>query len=386
MFNFKIQNTNQNSSARAGVLSLPHGKIQTPVFMPCGTKASVKGLSSMELKTLGCQILLGNTYHLHLRPGSELIADHGGLHNFMQWDAPILTDSGGYQAFSLQNMSFGNNKANTLKILPEGIEFRSYLDGSKHFFTPAEVLRIQKNLGSDIMMAIDVCAAADSDLKEAEQAMQLTHNWAYKCMVEYQKQCDANLQTLFPIVQGVIYPELRKKSAAFINSLGSFGVAIGGLSVGEPKEVMYEMVEHVIPEIDETKPRYIMGVGTPEDFVENVHRGIDMFDCVLPTRLARHGCFYDASGRKNILNKKYARDESPISECPHFGLNAYSKAYVRHLMKEKEILGLRILSMHNLWFLFDFMQQMRTSILENKFVEFRKAFYNRWVDFKPKNL
>ena len=386
MFDFKVQNTSQNSSARAGVLTLPHGKVLTPVFMPCGTKASVKGLNSHELETLGCQILLGNTYHLHLRPSSELIAEHQGLHNFMQWNKPILTDSGGYQAFSLKNMSFGNNKSNTLKIKDNGIEFRSYLDGSRHFFSPAEVVRIQKNLGSDIMMAIDVCAPSDSDVFAATKAMNLTHNWAYECMREHQKQCNANLQTLFPIIQGVTFPKLRKQSAAFINSLGSFGVAIGGLSVGEAKPVMYEMVDHIMPEIDKNKPRYLMGVGTPEDFIENVYRGVDMFDCVLPTRLARHGCFYDETGRKNILNKKYERDMSPISECPHFGLNTYSKAYVRHLLKEKEVLGMRILSMHNLWFLFDFMKQIRESILENKFVEFRKEFYNRWADFKPDNL
>ncbi len=386
MFDFKVKNTSQNSSARAGVLTLPHGKVLTPVFMPCGTKASVKGLNSHELETLGCQILLGNTYHLHLRPSSELIAEHQGLHNFMQWNKPILTDSGGYQAFSLKNMSFGNNKSNTLKIKDNGIEFRSYLDGSRHFFSPAEVVRIQKNLGSDIMMAIDVCAPSDSDVFAATKAMNLTHNWAYECMREHQKQCNANLQTLFPIIQGVTFPKLRKQSAAFINSLGSFGVAIGGLSVGEAKPVMYEMVDHIMPEIDKNKPRYLMGVGTPEDFIENVYRGVDMFDCVLPTRLARHGCFYDETGRKNILNKKYERDMSPISECPHFGLNTYSKAYVRHLLKEKEVLGMRILSMHNLWFLFDFMKQIRESILENKFVEFRKEFYNRWADFKPDNL
>lgn len=386
MFDFQSTSTNENSSARAGVLKLPHGEVKTPVFMPCGTKASVKGLSSLELEKLGCQILLGNTYHLHLRPTSELIAEQGGLHNFMQWDKPILTDSGGYQAFSLRDMSFSKKSKNTLKIKPNGVEFLSYLDGSKHFFSPENVVKIQKNLGSDIMMAIDVCAPADSNFNQAKKAMETTHKWAKMCMIEAAKQCDPNKQTLFPIVQGVTYPELREASAKYIDSLDSFGVAIGGLSVGEPKEVMYKMVDHVVPHLDPKKPRYIMGVGTPEDFIENIHRGIDMFDCVLPTRLARHGCFYDETGRKNIMNKKFEKDSSPISSCPHFNLNKYSKSYVRHLMKEKEILGMRILSMHNLWFLFDFMSKVRESILEHKFVEFRKDFYNRWVDYRPKDL
>ena len=386
MFNFKIKKQSNTSRARTGVLTLPHGEVQTPIFMPCGTKASVKSLSPEELTSLGCQILLGNTYHLHLRPSSELIAKMGGLHKFMNWDKPILTDSGGFQVFSLKDMTTGSKKKNKLKLTENGVEFYSYIDGSKHMFSPKNVIGIQKNLGSDIMMVIDECADGKSDKKYAIDAMNRTHDWALKCFEEYKKQCDPNKQTLFPIVQGVTYEDLRIKSAKFIDSLGSFGVAIGGLSVGEPKETMYKMVDVVVPHLSPEKPRYLMGVGTPEDLIENVFRGVDMFDCVLPTRLARHGAFYDETGRKNILNKKYELDESPISNCPLFGLNTYSKAYVRHLMKEKEILGVRILSMHNLWFLFNLMEEIRDAINNDRFDEFRLNFYNKWEDYKPNNL
>lgn len=383
MFNFKIHKKSSKSQARTGELTLPHGKVQTPIFMPCGTKASVKGVSPQELKTLGCQILLGNTYHLEMRPGSKFIAERGGLHEFMNWDLPILTDSGGFQVFSLQGFDNKTGKSGkSVKLKEDGVEFYSHIDGKKHFFSPKQVLDIQYNLGSDIMMVIDECADGNSSKEYAIEAMKRTHDWAAKCF-EYFRKTGKDTQTLFPIVQGVTYPDLREQSAKFIDSLGSFGVAIGGLSVGESKETMYEMVECVVPHLSPEKPRYLMGVGTPEDLIENVYRGVDMFDCVLPTRLARHGCFYDETGRKNIKNAQFADDDTPVSDCPFFDLNKYSKAYVRHLIKEKEILGVRILSMHNLWFLFKLMQEIREHIANDSFEEFRKEFYNRWEDYKP---
>ena len=385
MFDFKVHKQSSKSKARTGELNLAHGKVQTPIFMPCGTKASVKGVSPQELKQIGCQILLGNTYHLEMRPGSKYIADRGGLHEFMNWDLPILTDSGGFQVFSLQGYdNKTGNQGRSVKLKEGGVEFYSHIDGKKHFFSPENVLDIQFNLGSDIMMVIDECADGNSDKAYAKQAMKRTHDWALKCF-EYYHKSGVKKQTLFPIVQGVSYEDLRIESAKFVDSLGSFGVAIGGLSVGESKETMYKMVDTVVPYLSAQKPRYLMGVGTPEDLIENVYRGIDMFDCVLPTRLARHGCFYDETGRKNIKNAKYTNDDSPISDCPFFDLNKYSKAYVRHLIKEKEILGLRILSMHNLWFLFKLMQEIRAHIAADSFEEFRKAFYTKWEDYKPRD-
>jgi len=383
MFDFKIHKKSTKSKARTGELTLPHGKVQTPIFMPCGTKASVKGVSPQELKQLGCQILLGNTYHLEMRPGSKYISQLGGLHNFMNWDLPILTDSGGFQVFSLQGFDNKTGKTGkSVRLKEGGVEFYSHIDGKKHYFSPENVLDIQFNLGSDIMMVIDECADGNSDKEYAKQAMKRTHDWALRCFDYYNKSGVKN-QTLFPIIQGVTYEDLRIESAKFVDSLGSFGLAIGGLSVGESKEVMYKMVDTVIPYVSDHKPRYLMGVGTPEDLIENVYRGVDMFDCVLPTRLARHGCFYDETGRKNIKNAKFADDLSPISDCPFFDLNKYSKAYVKHLIKEKEILGVRILSMHNLWFLFKLMQEIRDHIANDSFEEFRKEFYTKWEDYKP---
>ncbi len=383
MFDFQLHKQCSKSKARTGTVSLPHGKLETPVFMPCGTKASVKGVSPGELETLGCQILLGNTYHLQMRPGSKYIAQRGGLHKFMNWDKPILTDSGGFQVFSLQDYDKQlGSVGRTVKLTDDGVEFYSHIDGSKHFFSPKQVIDIQSKLDSDIMMVIDECADGKSDKDYARKALKRTHDWAAKSF-EYFHKKQFQSQTLFPIVQGVVFEDLRRESAKFIDALGSFGVAIGGLSVGEPKQTMYDMLDVVVPELSTHKPRYLMGVGTPEDLVEGVFRGVDMFDCVLPTRLARHGCFYDHTGRKNIKNAKYANDDSPISECPFFDLNKYSKAYVKHLIKEKEILGLRILSMHNLWFLFELMKEIRMHINADTFEEFRKEFYTRWEDYNP---
>lgn len=380
MFDFRIEGKSTKSKARAGVVKTPRGEISTPVFMPCGTKATVKGIHPVELETIGCQVLLGNTYHLNLRPSSELIKEFGGLHDFMKWDKPILTDSGGFQVFSLQEFA-KEGGIKKLKLKEDGVEFYSHIDGSKHKFTPRNVVDIQRNLGSDFMMVLDECAPGTSDEKYARVAMDRTHKWLVEAL-DYFKELGAEEslgQTLVPIVQGVVYPNLRAESARFINQLNTFMVAIGGLSVGESKEDMYGMVDVVVPELDEHKPRYLMGVGSPEDLVENVYRGIDMFDCVLPTRLARHNCFWDENGRHNIMNAKFQYDQTPLNEnCPFFGLNQFSKGYIRHLMKENEMLGARLLSLNNLWFLFDLCEKMRNAILEDRFEEFREGFWSKW--------
>lgn len=382
MFDFRIDAKSSDSKARTGVLSTPRGEINTPVFMPCGTKATVKALHPKELKDIGCQILLGNTYHLHLRPGAELVAEMGGLHDFMKWDSPILTDSGGFQVFSLKEYA-KKGGMNKLKLMEDGVQFYSHIDGSKHKFTPKNVIDIQRNLGSDFMMVLDECAPGDSDIKYARKAMNLTHKWVVEAM-DYFKELGAEdvlKQTLVPIIQGVVYPELRRESAKFMNNLDTFMIAIGGLSVGESKEHMYGMVDVVVPELDEHKPRYLMGVGSPEDLVENVHRGIDMFDCVLPTRLARHACFWDENGRHNIMNAKFQYDKTPLNvKCPVLGIDQFSRAYLRHLMKENEMLGARLLSLNNLWFLFDLTLQMREAIKEDRFLAFREEFWSKWGD------
>ena len=373
MFKYKIQST--SGKARAGTFTTPHGEIKTPVFMPCGTKATVKTLDPIEVKQAGCQILLGNTYHLHMRPGSELIAKHGGLHKFMKWDSPILTDSGGFQVFSL-----GRTENNKPKITDDGVEFYSHLDGSKHFFSPDKAIQIQKNLGADIIMAFDECAPGDSSHAYAKQAMERTHKWAVQSVDAFKKYCDPAKQTIFPIVQGVIYPDLREESAKFIAGLDTAGIAIGGLSVGESKENMYGMIDVVVPNLPDSKPRYLMGVGSPEDLIEGVYRGIDMFDCVLPTRIARHGAFWTKAGRQNLMNSKYRENLELLEEgcdCSTC-LAGYSSSYIAHLIREKEVYGMRLLSIHNLRFLFRLMEQAREAILNGLYAEFRREFYENW--------
>jgi queuine tRNA-ribosyltransferase len=373
MFKFKIESS--SGASRAGTFTTPHGEIKTPVFMPCGTKATVKTLAPNEVKAAGCQILLGNTYHLHMRPGSELVAKHGGLHKFMKWDGPILTDSGGFQVFSL-----GRTENNKPKITDEGVEFYSHIDGSKHFFNPDRAIEIQRNLGADIIMAFDECAPGDSSHKYAKSAMERTHKWAKQSVEAFDKYCDPEKQTIFPIVQGVVYPDLREESAKFIAGLNTAGIAIGGLSVGESKENMYGMIDVVVPHLPESKPRYLMGVGSPEDLIEGVYRGIDMFDCVLPTRIARHGAFWTKSGRQNIMNAKY-RDHLDVLEesCDCFACESgYSSSYIAHLIREKEVYGMRLLSLHNLRFLFRLMEQARFAVLEDRYEEFRSEFYKSW--------
>lgn len=373
MFKFKIEST--SGAARAGTFSTPHGEIKTPVFMPCGTKATVKTLAPSEVKAAGCQILLGNTYHLHMRPGSELVAKHGGLHKFMNWDGPILTDSGGFQVFSL-----GRTENNKPKITDDGVEFYSHLDGSKHFFSPDSAIQIQKNLGADIIMAFDECAPGDSSFEYARQAMERTHRWAVESVEAFKRHCNPEEQTIFPIVQGVVYKELREESAKFIAGLDTAGIAIGGLSVGESKENMYGMIDAVVPHLPEAKPRYLMGVGSPEDLIEGVYRGIDMFDCVLPTRIARHGAFWTKNGRQNIMNSKY-RDNLDVLEvgCDCFACESgYSTSYMAHLIREKEVYGMRLLSIHNLRFLFRLMEEARVAVLNGVYEEFRNDFYKNW--------
>lgn len=418
MFKFKIIKKNNasleseeaGSWARTGILETPHGKIQTPVFMPVGTKATVKTLSREDLENLGAQIILGNTYHLYLRPGPELVKKGGGLHKWMNWDRPILTDSGGFQVFSLAKNRRGNSQKNknsnessnlqkpkiSVKIDENGVEFQSYHDGSKHYFTPEKAIQIQHDLGADIIMAFDECAPAESSKSYFQSAMNRTHNWLERCKKEHEKleefKNTQNLkdsknssktifpQALFGIVQGGLFADLRQESAKFINSMDLPGNAIGGLSVGESKEEMAAMLEVTTPELAEEKPRYLMGVGTPEDLLECVDRGVDMFDCVHPTRLARHGCFWTLDGRFSIKNEQFKEDFSVLDpDCSCYCCQNHSRSYLRHLFIEKEILAARLLTIHNLHFLLNLMQKIRENINTGKFRKFKKDFLERFL-------
>lgn len=362
MFTFKLQKRSNESCARLGVFSTPHGEIETPVFMPVGTKATVKSLDYKDLEALGTEIILANTYHMAMRPGSELVKRMGGLHKWMHWNKPILTDSGGFQVFSLKG---------TNKITDDGVEFKSHLDGSKHFFTPEKAIQIQEELGADIIMAFDECAPADVDEKYARKAMERTHAWAKRCLAAKTRDD----QALFPIVQGSHFKNLREESAKFMASLDTPGVAIGGVSVGENFEQKFSAVDWAIPHLPENKPRYLMGVGTPNDILEAVDRGIDMFDCVLATRLARHGAFWDFTGRHDISNEKFKYDDAPLCpEIPCYASQDFSRSYLRHLMVENEILGHRLLSLHNIAFLFHLMKQIRYHIANDSFAAFKKDF------------
>ncbi len=382
MFEFKIEN--KENTARAGTFITPHGEIPTPIFMPVGTRASVKTLSNNELEDLNAKIILANTYHLYLRPGHKLIKEMGGLHKFMNWNHPILTDSGGFQVFSLakENRAIKENSVKAkVKITENGVEFNSHLDGSKHFFSPKSVMEIEHDLGADIIMAFDECADASSSKPYFVQAMKRTHDWAKICKTEHEKlnKNQEIPQTLFPIVQGGIYKDLRIESAKFINDLNCEGNAIGGLSVGESKEIMNEMIENTVPHLSDNKPRYLMGVGTPEDMFETIERGIDMMDCVHPTRMARHGAFWNESGRHSIKNEKFKKDDSPLmNTCDCFACKNHSRSYIRHLIMEQEMLGLRLISIHNLHYLVNLSQNIRTAIIENRFSSFKKDFFNNF--------
>ena len=355
-FNFEL--VSQDGQARAGRFSTPHGALETPVFAPVGTQASVKAITPAQLDGMGASLLLTNTYHLYLRPGDQLIAEMGGLHEFMQWPRPLLSDSGGFQVFSL---------ASRRDVDKDGVDFRSHLDGSSHRFTPESAIAIQENLGADIIMAFDECP---EPLERAynEEAMERTHAWAERCLAA-QKRKD---QALFGIVQGGIFPDLRAQSAEFIAALDFPGNAIGGLSVGESKEEMYEMLDVVNTILPQDKPRYLMGVGTPEDLIEGVRRGVDIFDCVLPTRLGRNNSVFLRDGsRLNLKNLNFAKDQNPIDGgCSCYTCSTFSRAYLRHLIVAKEMLSATLLSIHNLHTLIQLSKDMREAILEGKFSMF----------------
>ena len=346
-----------DGEARAGVFHTPHGDLETPVFAPVGTQATVKTLTPAQLKELGASLVLANTYHLYLRPGAGLVAEMGGLHEFMQWPGPLLTDSGGFQVFSLAEMRV---------VDEEGVTFKSHIDGSTHRFTPEKAIEIQEQLGADIIMAFDECSVP-TDRAYVERAMQRTHAWAERC-VRAQKRQD---QALFGIVQGGIFPELREKSAREISGMGFPGHAIGGLSVGEEKKDMYAMIEIVNAILPAEKPRYLMGVGTVEDLLNGIARGIDIFDCVLPTRLARHQAAMTRRGRLNLLNAAYARDPRPIDEsCGCYTCRRFTRAYLRHLIVAKEMLAGTLLSIHNLFTLVELAKDARRAIQQQRFADF----------------
>lgn len=351
-----------HTGARAGRIHTPHGSFDTPIFMPVGTQASVKTLAPEELKEMGAGIILSNNYHLFLRPGSKLVKEAGGLHKFMNWDRAILTDSGGFQVFSLGDLR---------KISEEGVTFRSHIDGSKKFLSPEIATQSQMDLGADIIMAFDECVPYPADFKYTRESMELTLRWAQRCK---DTMTNPN-QGLFGIVQGGMYKDLRIECANRLVDMDFPGYAVGGLSVGEPKELMYEMLNITLEHLPQNKARYLMGVGTPDCLVEGVMRGIDMFDCVYPTRVARNGTAMTWNGRLVIKNAQYEHDFHPIDEhCNCYTCRNYSRAYIRHLVRVNEIFGLRLLTIHNLHFLIDFMRQMRQSIIEDRFPEFYRKF------------
>jgi queuine tRNA-ribosyltransferase len=354
--------------ARAGLLRTPHGTFKTPMFMPVGTQATVKTLSPEELYDMGAQVILSNTYHLFLRPGEDLVAEAGGLHKFMHWKQAILTDSGGFQVFSLGQMR---------KITEEGVMFRSHLDGSKRFLSPEVSMDIQMKLGSDIAMAFDECIPYPSDYDYTKQSTERTSRWARRCLQHHH----SDRQGLFGIVQGGMYKDLREQSCRELTSMNFDGYGIGGLSVGEAKAIMYDILEDTTIHLPTNKARYLMGVGTPDCLVEGVARGVDMFDCVFPTRVARNGMAMTHDGRLTVRNATFAHDFRPIEEgCQCYTCRNYSRAYIRHLFKAEEILAYRLVSIHNLYFLLEFMRQMRQSIFDGTFREFRSQFWKRYQD------
>ena len=364
-FEFELLHVCKQTGARRGRLHTPHGVIETPIFMPVGTQASVKTMSPDELKDCGAQIILSNTYHLHVRPGEDLIQRAGGLHRFMNWDRPILTDSGGFQVFSLASLR---------KVEERGVEFRSHLDGSKMFIGPEESIAIQQALGSDIMMQFDECSPYPCDYDRAKGAMHRTLRWLDRCM----KAKTSENQALFGIVQGAFYSDLRIECAKEMSKLDLPGFGIGGLSVGEPKEVMYDMLEKMMPYMPENKPRYLMGVGSPDCLIEGVLRGVDMFDCVLATRVARNGTVFTHDGRLVVRNAKYAEDFTPLDpDCDCYACRNFTRGYIRHLFKAGEILALRLNSIHNIYFLTHMMTEIREAIEADALLDWANAFYAR---------
>jgi queuine tRNA-ribosyltransferase len=367
MSSFQFEVIATDGKARAGFLHTPHGIIPTPVFCPVGTQASVKAVPPRDLYEMEASLILANTYHLHLRPGSELVRDMGGLHRFMGWSNPILTDSGGFQVFSLSEIN---------KIDDDGVTFRSHIDGSKHRFTPEVSMQIQQNLGADIIMCFDECPVP-TDRLVVERAVKRTSEWAVRCREAHP---DDTKQALFGIVQGGIFPELREQSAAFLQEVGFPGYAIGGLAVGETKAAMYDTIDVTVPMLPDDKPRYLMGVGEPDDLVEATMRGMDIYDCVMPTRVARHGAALTKDGRINMRNLEHARSERPVDEgCSCYCCQNFTRAYVRHLLKAEEILGLYLLSVHNVQFLINHMQAIRTAIIEGRLQAYREQFLRRYL-------
>nr|WP_289052138.1 tRNA guanosine(34) transglycosylase Tgt [uncultured Mitsuokella sp.] len=364
---YELVKKDERTGARAGIIHTPHGSFPTPIFMPVGTQASVKGVSPDELRDLGAGIILSNTYHLFLRPGMDLIREAGGLHKFMHWDGAILTDSGGFQVFSLGDLR---------KITEEGVTFCSHIDGSKKFLSPEVSMEVQMALGSDIVMAFDECVPYPADYNYAKQSTERTIRWLQRC----KEAMTAPNQGLFGIVQGGMYKDLREWSARETTAMDLPGYAVGGLSVGEPKELMYEMLEYSTSLLPQDKSRYLMGVGTPDCLVEGVQRGIDMFDCVYPTRVARNGMAMTWTGRLVMKNAQFTHDHTVLEEgCGCYACrNGYTRAYIRHLVRANEIFGLRLLSLHNLYFLQEFMRRMRQAILEDRFTEFRSDFFNHY--------
>jgi queuine tRNA-ribosyltransferase len=360
---YTLVHQSSDCPARCGQVKTLHGTFETPIFMPVGTLGTVKAVTPENLHELGAQIILGNTYHLFIRPGHELVRSFGGLHKFMHWDKPILTDSGGFQIFSLKELA---------QITEEGATFRSHMDGAKLFLSPEKAVEVQEALGADIMMVLDTCIPYPATLDEARKATALTTRWAKRCR-EAQKETG---QLLFGILQGGMYPELRKPAAEEMIDIGFDGYAMGGLSVGEPKELMHEMLDASVHLLPDSHPKYLMGVGTPEDLVEGVYRGVDMFDCVMPTRNARNGMLFTSQGRVVIKNSRYREDQRPLDEqCTCYTCRHYSRAYLRHLFQCREILAYQLNSIHNLHYYCTLMADMRQAIMEDRFVEFRRNFY-----------
>jgi len=362
---FRVLKRCTSSKARFGEIVTDHGRLETPVFMPVGTSGAIKGISPGEAKDLGVEIVLSNTYHLYLRPGHKLIENMGGLHRFMNWSGPILTDSGGFQVYSLSKLR---------TISPDGVTFRSHLDGSTHFLGPEKVMEIQRSLGADIIMAFDECTPSGAEHDYVRDSVKLTEQWARQCLEEGKK----NGQGLFGIVQGGVYPELREMSAKGLVSMGFDGYALGGLSVGEDKHTRERVIKTTMEFLPKEKPAYLMGVGTPEDIMESVKMGVDMFDCVLPTRNARNGMLFTNKGKLVIKNARYAQDSSPIEEgCGCYTCSHYSRAYLRHLFLSKEILSFRLNTIHNLYYYTHFMKEIRQAIRDDRLAEFSHGFYRR---------
>ncbi len=371
--NFQILQKSSENKARVGLLKTDHGDIQTPIFMPVGTQGSVKAISPQDLNEMGAQIILGNTYHLYLRPGSEVVRQAGGLQTFNSWHKPILTDSGGFQIFSLNELN---------KITPDGFEFRSHLDGSKHFFSPEKVVDIQRDLGSDIMMVLDECVSYPAEYNYARKSIKLTIDWAQRSLTAFNENPSRHnfSQALFAIVQGSTYEDLRRDCAKALIDMDFPGYAIGGLSVGEPKQDMYDMTEIVTELLPQGKPRYLMGVGKPEDILESIERGIDMFDCIMPTRNGRNGQAFTANGPINIKNERHKESFEPLDpHCSCMVCTTFSRAYLRHLYLAKELLILKLLSYHNLYFYLRLVEQARDAIKKDTFAVFKREFLNQYM-------